>query len=98
VAFFQIFYLLTCRTLTAPIRSIGWTSNPYVFLGIGGLVLLQAGFAHLPVMQAVFRTADLTVTQWAVAAAAGALVVPIVGVEKWWRHRALRSVRIRREG
>jgi Ca2+-transporting ATPase len=64
--------------------------QPYVFIGSAGLVLLQAGFVHLPVMQAEFRTADLTAAQWAVAAVAGALVAPIVGVEKWWRHRATR--------
>ncbi|WP_142103764.1 cation transporting ATPase C-terminal domain-containing protein [Pseudonocardia cypriaca] len=44
---------------------------------------------HLPFMQAVFRTADLTPGQWLLAAAAGAVVVPVVAVEKWWsRHRA----------
>ena len=87
VAFFQIFYLLVCRTLTAPVRSIGWTSNPYVFGGIGVLLVLQAGFVHVPVMQALFRTADLTPTDWLLAAAAGAVVIPVVGAEKAWRRR-----------
>ncbi|MGZ8750707.1 MAG: cation transporting ATPase C-terminal domain-containing protein, partial [Pseudonocardia sp.] len=88
VAFFQIFYLLVCRTLTAPLRSIGWTSNPYVFGGIGVLLVLQVGFVHLPVMQALFRTADLTVTDWLLAAAAGAVVIPVVSVERAWRRRS----------
>jgi len=56
VAFFQIFYLLMCRTLTAPVRSIGWTSNRYVFAGIAALLVLQAAVVHLPFLQAVFRT------------------------------------------
>jgi magnesium-transporting ATPase (P-type) len=86
VAFFQIFYLVTCRTLTASVRTIGWWSNPYVYAGIGVLLVLQAGFVHLPFMQAVFRTEDLTATQWLLAAAAGALVAPIVAVEKRWRR------------
>jgi magnesium-transporting ATPase (P-type) len=72
VAFFQIFYLLMCRTLTAPLRSIGWTSNLYVFGGIGLLLVLQVSVVHLPFMQALFRTADLTATDWLAAAAAGA--------------------------
>jgi Ca2+-transporting ATPase len=76
-----------CRTLTAPVRSIGWTSNPYVFGGIGVLLVLQAGFVHVPVMQALFRTADLTPTDWLLAAAAGAVVIPVVGAEKAWRRR-----------
>ncbi len=87
VAFFQIFYLLVCRTLTAPVRSIGWTSNPLVFAGVGVLLVLQAGFVHLPAMQSLFRTADLSASHWLLAAAAGAVVIPVVGVEKAWRRR-----------
>ncbi|GAA0922348.1 HAD-IC family P-type ATPase [Pseudonocardia zijingensis] len=87
LAFFQIFYLLMCRTLTAPVRTIGWTSNRYVFLGIAVLLVLQAGVVHLPFLQALFRTADLSIQQWALAAAAGAVVVPVVATEKWWSRR-----------
>jgi magnesium-transporting ATPase (P-type) len=96
VAFFQIFYLLVCRTLTAPLHSIGWTSNPYVFGGIGLLLVLQAGFVHLPVMQAVFRTADLTATDWLLAGAAGAIVIPVVSAEKAWRRRIAAQRRVAR--
>jgi magnesium-transporting ATPase (P-type) len=92
VAFFQIFYLLTCRTLTAPVRSIGWTSNPSVFAGIAVLLVLQVGVVHLPFMQALFRTADLTATDWLLAAAAGVVVVPVVVAEKAWRRRSRTSV------
>jgi magnesium-transporting ATPase (P-type) len=87
VAFFQIFYLLMCRTLTAPVRTIGWTSNPYVFAGIATLLVLQAAVVHLPFLQAVFHTGDLTAGQWALAAVAGAVAVPVVAAEKWWRRR-----------
>jgi magnesium-transporting ATPase (P-type) len=87
VAFFQIFYLLMCRTLNAPLRTIGWASNPWVFGGIAVVLVLQAAVVHLPFLQAVFRTADLTLPQWALAAAAGATVVPVVAAEKWWSRR-----------
>jgi magnesium-transporting ATPase (P-type) len=87
IAWFQIFYLLMCRTLTAPLRTIGWTSNRYVFAGIALLLVLQVGVVHLPILQAVFRTDDLSVQQWALAAAAGAIVVPVVAIEKWWSRR-----------
>ena len=88
MAFFQIFYLLTRRTLVAPVRSIGWTSNRLVFGGFGVLLGLQAGFVHLPSMQTIFRTDDLTATDWLLAAAAGAAVAPVVVVEKSWRRRS----------
>jgi len=50
-------------------------------------VSLQAGFVHLPFMQALFRTDDLTPMQWVIAAAAGAVVAPVVIAEKWCRRR-----------
>jgi Ca2+-transporting ATPase len=71
------------------VRSIGWTSNRYVFAGIAVLLVLQTAVVHLPILQAVFRTEDLTVDQWALAAVAGAVVVPVVAIEKWWRRRGL---------
>jgi magnesium-transporting ATPase (P-type) len=86
VAFFQIFYLLGCRTFVAPVRSIGWWSNPWIYAGIAVLLVLHAGFVHLPTAHALFGTAHLTPAQWALAAAAGAVVVPAVAVEKWWRR------------
>ena len=42
---------------------------------------------HLPLIQALFRTADLTATDWLLAAAAGAVVIPVVSAERAWRRR-----------
>jgi magnesium-transporting ATPase (P-type) len=79
VAFFQtIFYLLMCRTLNAPLHTIRWASNCWVFGAIAALLVLQAGVVHMPFLQTVCRTADLTLPQWLLAAAAGALVAPVV--------------------
>jgi cation transport ATPase-like protein len=50
------------------------------------LLVLQVGFVHLPVMQALFRTADLTATDWLLAAAAGAVVIPVMSAEWAWRR------------
>jgi hypothetical protein len=41
---------------------------------------------HLPPAQALFGTAGLTPAQWALGAAAGAVVLPAVAVEKRWRR------------
>lgn len=51
IAFFQIFYLLMCRTLAAPLRTIGWATNRWIFAGIAVLLVLQAAVVHLPFMQ-----------------------------------------------
>ncbi len=87
VVFFQIFYLLNCRSLTDPIGRIGWLSNPWVFAGIGAILVLQAGFVYLPFMNALFGSAPLAATAWLEAAAVGLLIVPIISLEKWWRRR-----------
>jgi len=88
VALFQIFYLLVCRTLTQPVRSVGLWSNRTIYGGIATLLALQAGFVHLPFMQALFGTASLSAAEWLLAAAAGAVIVPVVAAEKAWRAAA----------
>jgi magnesium-transporting ATPase (P-type) len=98
VAFFQIFYVLNCRTFVAPVRSIGWRSNPSMYAGIATLLVLHAGFVHLPIAHTLFGTVHLTPTQWVLAAAAGALVVPAVAVEKWWRRSTTPTSTTRKPG
>ncbi|MFL5358689.1 cation-translocating P-type ATPase [Archangium sp.] len=92
VIMFQIFYLLNCRSLRDSSLRIGLFSNPFVYLGIGALVLLQLGFIYLPFMQEVFDTAPLTLEALGLCALVGAIVLPVISVEK-----GLRSRRARRE-
>jgi len=87
VVFFQIFYMLQCRSLTHPIWRIGWFSNPWSWVGIGVLLVLQIAFVHLPWMNQVFGTAPLNLQGWVLSALAGATVLPIVGLEKAVRLR-----------
>jgi Ca2+-transporting ATPase len=92
VIMFQIFYLLNCRSLRDSSLRIGLFSNPFVYLGIGALVLLQLGFIYLPFMQEVFDTAPLTLEALGLCTLVGAIVLPVISVEK-----GLRSRRARRE-
>lgn len=87
VVMFQCFYLLNCRSLRGSLRSLGVFSNPIVFLGIGVLLLLQAGFIYLPFMQRIFGTAALGWEELALSALAGTIVLPLIGLEKAWRGR-----------
>jgi magnesium-transporting ATPase (P-type) len=86
VVFFQIFYLFQCRSLTGSAMGIGLFSNKLVYAGAGGLLVLQAAFVHLPVMNKLFSSAPLSAEAWLHACLAGALVLPIVAVEKAWRR------------
>ena len=90
VIFFQIFYLLNCRSLRDSMRSIGIFSNPWVFAGIALLLLLQAGLVYLPPLQRLFETAPLSALEVVLCAALGSLVAPLIGAEKWVRVRLAR--------
>ncbi|MGE0920217.1 cation-transporting P-type ATPase [Trichlorobacter lovleyi] len=89
ITFTQIFYLLNCRSLRDSLFSQGVFSNPSLFIGIGILLLLQACFIYLPPLQALFATAALDARAWLYAMAAGAIVLPVISLDKWTRkHRS----------
>ncbi|MDX2176548.1 MAG: HAD-IC family P-type ATPase [Candidatus Sumerlaeia bacterium] len=88
VVLFQIFYLLNCRSLKDSVLKIGLFSNNTVYLGIGALLLLQLGFVYLPFMNMLFGSAPLPIEAWLKAALAGAVILPVISLEKWWRARA----------
>jgi Ca2+-transporting ATPase len=82
VIFFQIFYLMNCRSLHDSVFSIGLWSNMTVYLGIAVIAVAQAAFVYLPPLQSVFGTAALDLRALAIAALSGAAVLPFVSVEK----------------
>lgn len=87
VTFFQIFYLLSSRSLRASLLEVGVFSNWTVFAGIGALLVLQAGFIYVPFMQAVFGTASLQPLAIAMSALVATLVLPLSWVERALRGR-----------
>jgi Ca2+-transporting ATPase len=91
VVFFQAFYLLNCRSLRDSIFRIGLFSNPSVLFGIGILLLLQAAFIYLPLLNDIFGTHPLDPADVALAALVGAIVLPVVSLEKWFERRRTRA-------
>ena len=87
VIMFQIFYLLNCRSLRDSMLKIGVFSNKTVFIGIGALLVLQAMFIYAPFMQAIFASAPLTIDDVLKSILVGAIILPVISVEKWWRNR-----------
>jgi cation-transporting P-type ATPase F len=75
-------YLINCRSLRRSIFSIGWFSNPRLWLGIGLTGVLQLIFTYAPVMNRYLHTAPIDAEVWLriLGVAVGALVV--VEVEK----------------
>ena len=87
VIMFQIFYMLSCRSLKDSIFKIGFFSNHTVFLGIGAVLALQATFIYAPPMQAIFSTFPLSASSLLVSALVGAIILPVISAEKWVRQR-----------
>jgi magnesium-transporting ATPase (P-type) len=87
VIMFQVFYMLSCRSLKDSIFKIGLFSNKTVFIGIAAVLALQALFIYAPLMQAVFSTFPLTAQSLLFSALAGAIILPVISVEKLIRNR-----------
>ncbi len=87
IVFLQIFYLLNCRSLQRSIFSIGVFSNKSILAGIFILIVLQAGFVYLPFMNALFGSLPLDMKSWLESILFGAVVLPIITIEKALRNR-----------
>lgn len=85
------FYVFSCRTLVAPVRTVGYFSNIYVWGAAVLMLALQLLYTYAPFMQAWFHTAPLGWTEWGYVTVAGALVLLLITIEKKIRASALRS-------
>ena len=87
VVMFQIFYLLSCRSLRYSVLEIGVFSNKFVFIGIVAVLALQAMFIYAPFMQAIFSSAPLAAVDILASILVGVVILPVIGLEKWWWRR-----------
>lgn len=83
----QFFNALTVRTDRQSILTVGLTTNPALLAAGGFGIALMAAISYLPPLQAVFNTAPLDVTDWAVLTGLG--TVPLLSDEarKAWLRR-----------
>ncbi len=89
VVFFQIFYLINCRSLRSSLFQVGFFSNRAVFAGVGALLLMQACFIYLPFMQRVFGTTALEPKAVGLSALVASVVLPLIEIEKAVRNRSV---------
>jgi magnesium-transporting ATPase (P-type) len=88
VVLVQCAYLLQSRALRGSLLALGLWSNPWVYVGIGVLLVLQLGFVYLPFMNALFGSAPLTADAWAAALAVSLGVALLVGAGRMVRPGA----------
>ena len=85
--FVQMFYLFNCRSLTSSVFHVGLFSNPWIWVGVGAMTVLQLLYTYSPAMNRVFESAPLDVTHWAPVLAVAATAYGIVGLEKRLRRK-----------
>ena len=79
----EIGYLFNCRSLHGSVWSVGWFSNRWIWVGIGSMLILQAGFTYLPAMNSIFGSAPLAITAWWPVIALGLVTNLVIGAVKW---------------
>jgi Ca2+-transporting ATPase len=88
--FVQIFYLLNCRSMTQSLFHVGLFSNPWVWLGIAGMTLLQLLYTYTAPMNRLFESSPILATDWIMILAVAVIAFAIVGAEKWLRLQMAR--------
>ncbi|WP_153117459.1 HAD-IC family P-type ATPase [Rhodocyclus tenuis] len=81
----ETLYLFNCRSLSRPFWSIGAFANPWVWAGSGAMLLLQLAFTYVPVMNSIFQTAPIGLSDWATIGAFAVFCAAAVELEKRWR-------------
>ena len=84
----EAFYLLNCRSLSRSVLAVGLFSNPWIWVGMAAMLLLQLAFTYAPVMNTLFQTEAISLAAWLRAIACGAVIFIVVGIEKAWRRRS----------
>lgn len=90
---FQVFYLIDCRSLRFSIRKIGVFSNPFIYLGVGIVLLAQVAFVYLPFMNQWFHSSPIAAEAWGFSALVALSIWVIIGIEKWVRKRYFKRVK-----
>lgn len=85
----EMFYLFNCRSLSHSMLRIGLLSNPWVVVGLGVMIVLQALFIYTPFANRFFSSAPIGPASWGRILLYGLFTYLIVESEKWlrWRKR-----------
>ena len=91
---FQVFYLIDCRSIKFSINKIGLFSNPFIYIGIATVLLVQAAFVYIPFMNHWFHSSPLKAEAWGISAIVAFSILIIIGFEKWLRQKYFNSAKM----
>jgi Ca2+-transporting ATPase len=86
--FGEMAYLFNCRSLTRPVRELGFFSNRWFWGGILIMTALQILYTYSPLFNRIFGSRPMGVLDWAAVLACSASISAVIGVEKSLRRRA----------
>ena len=82
IIIFQCFYLAHCRSLRHGFASVGLFTNKMFYAGVALVLILQTAFIYLPAANALFGSAPLDLDVWLKAIVIGAVILPVMALEK----------------
>ncbi len=84
----EIFYLFAIRFLRSEsVTLAGIKGTPAVLIGVGAIVILQFAFTYLPIMNTLFGTRPVAISDGAIIIATGVMLLAILELEKRMRRR-----------
>ena len=78
----EAFYLLTCRSLKHSMFKLGLLSNPWIWGGIFAMACAQLSLTYLPIMNQLFHTAPIGLTDWGPIFAVGLIIYLVISADK----------------
>ncbi|BCO08319.1 ATPase [Desulfolithobacter dissulfuricans] len=93
----ELFYLFNCRSLDRSVFQLGMFSNLWVLGGVCAMVVLQAVYTYVPLMNELFQTSSIGLFSWIRIGLAGLLCYAVVEMEKKYRRR-IRARKKEKEG
>lgn len=87
----ELFYLFSCRSLTASVWRIGFFGNRWILVGVLAQTVAQLAITYVPAMNTLFQTAPIDAQAWLRIVGLATLAVLVVAVDKSLRARAARG-------
>ncbi|RTY85956.1 cation-translocating P-type ATPase [Flavobacterium sp. RSP15] len=88
---FQVFYLIDCRSPNFSVNKIGLFSNPFIYIGIATVLIVQTAFVYFPFMNRWFHSSPLKAEAWGISAMVAFSILIIISVEKWIRRKLYKN-------
>ncbi|CUQ65635.1 cation-transporting P-type ATPase [Candidatus Nitrospira inopinata] len=90
----ELFYLFNCRSLEHSMFYVGVFSNPWIWVGVTTMTILQLLLTYVPVMNRLFHTVPIDGAAWVLVLAVALIGYAVVEVETWLRKQWKKRSRV----